>query len=54
MAAFLSSLYVLADFIARKGSGAEQRVLEMLFCLCRFPPAVRARKMFFVLLGNAS
>ncbi|KAJ7581814.1 hypothetical protein C8J56DRAFT_1029289 [Mycena floridula] len=41
MSALLSSLYVLSHSVAVKGVLAEQRVLAMLYMLCRFPPAVR-------------
>jgi hypothetical protein len=45
MAAFLSSLYLLAHSVPRKGGAAEGRVLSMLYEITRFPPAVRTCKL---------
>ena len=41
MAAFLSSLYLLATSGSRKGVTAETNVLSGLYQITRFPPAVR-------------
>ncbi|TFK70123.1 hypothetical protein BDN72DRAFT_896704 [Pluteus cervinus] len=42
MSALLSSLYVLAHSVGKRGIAAEQKVLSTMFALTRFPPAVRA------------
>ncbi|TFK70120.1 hypothetical protein BDN72DRAFT_795723 [Pluteus cervinus] len=42
MSALLSSLYVLAHSVSKRGIVAEQKVLSTIYALTRFPPAVRA------------
>jgi hypothetical protein len=51
MAALLSSLYTLAHSANQKGTGGMSNILNFLYAITRFPPAVRACKSFGLILS---
>ncbi|KAK7050214.1 putative bifunctional E2/E3 enzyme [Favolaschia claudopus] len=48
IAALLSSLYLLAQSVPRKGAAAEQCVLALGYAVLRFPPAIRTLACLFL------